>query len=247
MVNKKKSANAETQKKPTIREIAGNYMGSVIGAIKELPPKDATEYWAGKLVDVFGGPDKAKAAIAAELKKKGGLIYKDKLVTEGDFEVYAELLLSKPSSETLQLQMLDFGLDDAYKPVIAKDGKNVKYDSKKAVEIAKSRTEKGVKALSGKLKGDFKLGEDESKALDAHLQATYLDVFGKSSDGLAQIAQAPMAHYMNVKGAEGIAEQAVAKEAYKLLEPYLTNSYRSVQEAGKNAAPATAKKAVKGK
>lgn len=246
MVNKKKPADAKEQKKPTIREIASNYMGSVIGAIKELPPEHAAEYWQGKLVDTFGGPDKAKAAIAAELKKRGGLIYKDKLVTDGDFEVYAELLLSKPSSETLQLQMLDFGLDDAYKPVIAKNGKSVKYDSKKAVEIAKSRTEKGVKTLSGKLKGDFKLGEDAGRALDAHLQATYLDVFGKVGNELAQIAQAPMAHYMNVKGAEGIAEQAVAKEAYKLLEPYLTNSYMGAQEAGKNAAP-TAKKAAKGK
>lgn len=245
MVNKKKSANAETMKKPTIHEIASDYMGSVIGAIKELPPEHATEHWQGKLVGTFGGPDKAKAAIAAELKKKGGLIYKDKLVTDGDFEVYAELLLSTPNSPNLALQMLDFGLDDAYKPVIAKNGKSVKYDSKKAVEIAKSRTEKGVKALSGKLKGDFKLGEDAGRALDAHLQATYLDIFGKVGNDLAQIAQAPMAHYMNVKGAEGIAEQAVAKEAYKLLEPYLTNSYMGVQEAGKNAAPAAKKTAAK--
>lgn len=242
MVNKKKSADAKEQKKPTVHDIANMYM--TVATNKEGTPEEATTLWQNGIVNTFGGHDQAKTALASELKKRGGLIYKDKLVKDGDFEVYAELLLSNPSSPSLQLQMLDFGLDDAYKPVIAKNGKSVKYDSKKAVEIAKSRTEKGVKALSGKLKGDFKLGEDESKALDAHLQATYLDVFGKNADVLARDENV-MAHYRNAMVTEMTAEQEVAKKAYELLAPYMTQSYMSAQEAGKNAAPAAKKTAAK--
>lgn len=245
MVEKKKPANADT-KKPSIREIANSYIAVASGAIEQIPAEKADQVWQNDLMGTFGDPEKAKAALASELKKKGGLIYKDKLVTDGDFEVYAELLLSNPSSPNLQLQMLDFGLDDAYNPVIAKDGKKVKYDSKKALEISRSRTESGAKALSGKLKGDFKLGEDEAKALEAHLQATYLDVYSKSGDELSKLEGSPMQHYFNSKKLEMVAGANVAKTAYQLMEPYATKGYMNVQEAGK-AAATPVKKAVKGK
>lgn len=244
MVEKKKPANDET-KKPSIREIANSYIAVASGAVEQIPAEKADAVWQNNLIGTFGNdPEKAKAALATELKKKGGLIFKDKLVTDGDFEVYAEFLLSNPSSPNLQLQMLDFGLDDAYKPVIAKDGKKVKYDSKKALEISRSRTESGAKALSGKLKGDFKLGEDEAKALDAHLQATYLDVYSKSGDELSKLEGSPMQHYFNSKKLEMVAGANVAKVAYQLMEPYATKDYMAVQDAGKNT---PAKKAAKGK
>lgn len=247
MVEKKKSADADT-KKLSIREIANQYMTVASGGSEQIPAEKADAVWQNILIGTFGGdPEKAKAALAAELKKKGGLIYKDKFVTEGDFEVYAELLLNNPSSQSLQLQMLDFGLDDAYKPAIARTGKKVKYDSKKALGISRSRTESGAKALSGKLKGDFKLGEDDAKALEAHLQATYLDVYSKGGEELSKFEESPMHHYSMSKKLEMVAGASVAKTAYQLMEPYATKGYMGVQEAGKNAATPAAKKAAKGK
>ncbi len=247
MVEKKKSANAET-KKPSVREIAELYIASTAGAIEKLPPEHAGEYWRGKLAEVFGGPEEAKAALKKEIANRGGLIYRGKLLTDTEsFEAYAENLFN--ASPNVQLHMLDMTLDekDAYKSVLVENGKSVKYDPKKALEISRSRAEAGTKALSRKLKRDFKLGDDEGRALEARLMATYLDVYSKSAEELSKVEGSPIQHYFHSRQLETASGANVAKDAFKLMEPYAIKDYMAVQDAGKTAAATPAKKAAKGK
>lgn len=225
---------AGESEKPTIRKIAEMYVAAKVGALKEqgIPPEHADSYWRDVITRTLGGEAEAKAALKKELG--GGIIYDGKVLSdEKSLDLYAAHLLYAPSDQSVQLQMLDFGISEEYRPVIVKSGETVKYDAKKAVEIAKSRAKTGAKKLAENLKSEYGLNEDLAKSLEGYMAGAYNQHFGTSDIG--KLEGDPMKHYFSARGLEMEAEQKIAQTADEFMKPYRLSKYMSVQEAGKTA------------